>query len=156
MLELNLPPIQPRLVNDSVGVKIFDRLRKKFVLLTPEEWVRQHFVEYMIVHKGYPEGLMGNEVALTLNGTKRRSDTVVFDRNRRPLVIVEYKAPSVKLTQEVFDQIVRYNMVLHAPLLIVSNGLRHYCCMVDYKNCQVRFLADIPEYVELNTSPNDF
>lgn len=149
LTELSLPPIAADLYRDTSGVKIYDRLRRRYVSLTPEEWVRQHFVSYLIDHKGYPAPLMANEVALTLNGTSRRCDTVVFDREGHPAVIVEYKAPSVRITQKVFDQVVRYNMVLKALVLVVSNGLSHYCCRVDYKNRQVAFLADIPEYGEV-------
>lgn len=134
---------------DSTGTRIYDRLRRRYVALTPEEWVRQHFVEFLISEKRYPASLMANEVGLSLNGTLRRCDTVVFDRGGHPAVIVEYKAPTVVITQKVFDQIVRYNMVLKAGVLIVSNGLSHYCCRVDYKNRRVEFLADIPDFETL-------
>ncbi len=118
--------------------------------LTPEEWVRQHFVAHLTENLGYPAALMGNEVPLTLNGTSRRCDTVLFSsEGLRPVMIVEYKAPHVEITQRVFDQIVRYNMVLHARWLIVSNGLRHFCCEVDYENRKVRFVADIPAYHDI-------
>ncbi len=126
-MELNLPSFDIRLQRDDEGVKIFDRLRKKFIILTPEEWVRQHFVNYLINHKGFPESLMANEIGITLNGTRRRCDTVVFDKHGSPMVIVEYKASSIVISQSTFDQIVRYNMVLHARYLIVSNGMNHYC-----------------------------
>lgn len=151
LVELSLPPINADLHRDISGVRIYDRLRRRYVSLTPEEWVRQHFVSYLIDHKGYPAPLMANEVSLTLNGTSRRCDTVVFDRRGCPAVIVEYKAPSVQITQKVFDQIMRYNMVLKALVLVVSNGLSHYCCRIDYENRQVVFLADIPEYRDVLT-----
>ena len=128
------------------GKDIYDRLRKRYVALTPEEWVRQHFVNYLIGYLGYPESFMANEVGLTLNGTRRRCDTVVYDNTLRPRVIVEYKAPSVALTERVFDQIVRYNMVLKVEYLIVSNGIRHYCCRIDYSAGTYSFLREIPEY----------
>ncbi len=149
MIALSLPPIAAKLHEDSTGTKIYDRLRRRYVALTPEEWVRQHFVAFLITEKRYPASLMANEVGLSLNGATRRCDTVVFDRGGRPAVIVEYKAPTVSITQKVFDQIVRYNMVLRAGVLIVSNGLSHYCCRVDYKNRQVVFLADIPDFEAL-------
>ncbi len=117
--------------------------------LTPEEWVRQHFVEWLIGAKGFPAALMGNEVSLSQNGIARRCDTVVGDRSGHPLVIVEYKAPSIHITQKTFDQIVRYNMVLRARYLIVSNGLDHYCCHIDYETNSYRFLETIPSYNEL-------
>lgn len=148
---LHLPPthLEGKQCADGV-VRVFDRLRRKPVALTPEEWVRQHFVAYLIDSLGFPETLMANEVAITLNGTSRRCDTVVYSRQGLvPQVIVEYKAPSVAITQRVFDQIVRYNMVLQVEWLMVSNGLQHFCCHVDYANRRVRFLESIPAYAEL-------
>ena len=148
-MELNLPSFDIRLQRDDEGVKIFDRLRKKFIILTPEEWVRQHFVNYLINHKGFPESLMANEIGITLNGTRRRCDTVVFDKHGSPMVIVEYKASSKVISQSTFDQIVRYNMVLHARYLIVSNGMNHYCCRIDYDNMSYDFLKEVPDYADL-------
>lgn len=148
-MELNLPSFDIRLQRDDEGVKIFDRLRKKFIILTPEEWVRQHFVNYLINHKGFPELLMANEIGITLNGTRRRCDTVVFDKHGSPMVIVEYKASSIVISQSTFDQIVRYNMVLHARYLIVSNGMNHYCCRIDYDNMSYDFLKEVPDYADL-------
>lgn len=148
-MELNLPSFDIRLQRDDEGVKIFDRLRKKFIILTPEEWVRQHFVNYLINHKGFPESLMTNEIGITLNGTRRRCDTVVFDKHGSPMVIVEYKASSIVISQSTFDQIVRYNMVLHARYLIVSNGMNHYCCRIDYDNMSYDFLKEVPDYADL-------
>ena len=129
--------------------QVFDQLRGRFVALTPEEWVRQNFVRFLIEERGLPRGLMGNEISLTLNGLRRRCDTLVTDRAGAPLVIVEYKAPEIEITQQTFDQIVRYNMVLHAKYLIVSNGISHYCCKIDYDNNSYRFLHDIPPYGKL-------
>jgi hypothetical protein len=148
-MELNLPSFDIRLQRDDEGVKIFDRLRKKFIILTPEEWVRQHFVNDLINHKGFPESLMANEIGITLNGTRRRCDTVVFDKHGSPMVIVEYKASSIVISQSTFDQIVRYNMVLHARYLIVSNGMNHYCCRIDYDNMSYDFLKEVPDYADL-------
>lgn len=145
-MQLNLPPCKLNIRRTSTGDKIYDMLRKRFVALTPEEWVRQHFTSYLITHKGYPASLMANEVSLTLNGTSRRSDTVVFDRKGDPLVIIEYKASSVEISQKTFDQIVRYNMVLRAGYLIVSNGISHYCCHIDYDSHSYKFLPEIPDY----------
>lgn len=149
-MELNLPSFDIRLQRDDEGVKIFDRLRKKFIILTPEEWVRQHFVNYLINHKGFPESLMANEIGITLNGTRRRCDTVVFDKHGSPMVIVEYKASSIVISQSTFDQIARYNMVLHARYLIVSNGMNHYCCRIDYDNMSYDFLKEVPDYADLD------
>ncbi|MDE6648718.1 MAG: type I restriction enzyme HsdR N-terminal domain-containing protein [Muribaculaceae bacterium] len=125
-------------------LKVFDTLRRKYVALTPEEYVRQHFTAWMTGYLGYPASLMNNEVPLILNGTRRRCDTVVFRSDGSPSVIVEYKAPTVAITQKVFDQIARYNMVLHSRYLIVSNGLQHFCCSMDYEHDTYSFLRQIP------------
>ena len=146
MLRLNLPSYETKITEKEGKTQIYDVLRKCHVALTPEEWVRQHFVHFLIDHKGYPATLMGNEVAITLNGMKRRCDTVVYDKALKPRVIVEYKAPSVKITKEVFAQISRYNLILKVDYLIVSNGLQHYCWKMDYANSTFTFLQEIPEY----------
>ena len=127
---------------------IFDRLRRKFVALTPEEWVRQHFVNFLISRRAYPEGLMANEVSMVHNGCRRRSDTVIYDREASPLAVVEYKAPEVSITEKVFDQIVRYNMVWGVKWLMVTNGLQHYCCRC-LPDGTYKFVKDIPEYNSL-------
>ena len=147
MVALHLPAYDFKVQKRADGSwAVWDRLRERWVSLTPEEWVRQHFVEWLISEKGFPAALMGNEVSLTQNGICRRCDTVVGDRTGSPLVIVEYKAPGINITQKAFDQIVRYNMVLHARYLMVSNGLAHYCCQIDYADNSYRFLEDIPRY----------
>lgn len=149
-IELNLPPYSPRLQRSPDGtISIYDPLRHKWLVMTPEERVRQHFTAFLATHKGYPPSLMANEVALTLNGTRRRCDTVVFGHHGRPIVIIEYKAPSIPITQRVFDQIVRYNMVLQARCLIVSNGLTHYCCLIDYTTHSYTFLKEIPSWHDI-------
>ncbi len=141
---LNLPLVELRLRMEDKILKVFDPLRKKYVALTPEEYVRQHFTAWMTDSLGYPASLMSNEVSISLNDTKRRCDTVVFRNDGSPLVIVEYKAPTVAITQNVFDQIARYNMVFHSSYLIVSNGLRHFCCKMDYDSNSYSFLPNIP------------
>ena len=146
MLALNLPAYETKITENEGKRQIFDILRKCYVALTPEEWVRQHFVHYLIDHKGYSKALMGNEVSILLNNTKRRCDTVVYDRSMRPRVIVEYKAPSVRITKEVFAQISRYNLILKVDYLIVSNGIQHYCCKMDYTDNTFVFLQEVPEY----------
>ena len=151
MQELNLPSFERKVMMKDGKPAILDIIRRQYVALTPEEWVRQHFVHFLISHKGYPQALMGNEVQLKLNGMSRRCDTVVYDRALKPRVIVEYKAPTVNITQQVFDQICRYNMVLEVDFLVVSNGLRHYCCQVDAKNGSYAFLEDIPDYDTLKS-----
>ena len=146
MLALNLPAYETKITENDGKRQIFDILRKCYVALTPEEWVRQHFVHYLIDHKGYSKALMGNEVSILLNNTKRRCDTVVYDRSMRPRVIVEYKAPSVRITKDVFAQISRYNLILKVDYLIVSNGIQHYCCKMDYTDNTFVFLQEVPEY----------
>ncbi len=149
MMTLNLPPAELKLVQREGQTQVFDILRRRYIKLTPEEWVRQHFVHFLIHHKGYPEGLLANEVSLSLNSTTKRCDTVLYDQTAQPRMIVEYKAPHIELSQRVFDQISRYNIVLRVPYLIVSNGLQHYCCRIDYEGGRYEFLREIPQYDEL-------
>lgn len=149
--KLSLPdaPLQLRECADGI-MRVYCPLRGRYVALTPEEWVRQHFVWHLTRELGYPAPLLANEVSITLNGTSRRCDTVVYSpAGLRPQMIVEYKAPHISITQKTFDQIARYNMVLRVPWLIVSNGIRHYCCRVDYDAGRVRFTDHIPAYSEL-------
>lgn len=149
MLALNLPSFPLKITNREGKRYIFDTLRKKYVALTPEEWVRQHFTHYLLAYKGYPQGLLANEIQINLNGTRKRCDTVLYRRDLSALMIVEYKAPSVEITQAVFDQITRYNMVLRVKYLIVTNGLQHYCCRIDYRTQTYTFLPSIPDYPSL-------
>ena len=149
MQALQLPTYDIRLKETNGKTQVFDPLRRKFVALTPEEWVRQHFVNYLIHYKGYPQGLMGNEVKIQLNNTVKRCDTVLYRKDLSAQMIIEYKAPHIVITQNVFNQITRYNMVLKVDYLIVSNGLQHYCCKIDYNTMQCTFLRDIPAYTEL-------
>ena len=149
MLPLNLPSYPVKIQKRNGKNVIFDPLRQKYVALTPEEWVRQHFVHFLSDFKGYPKGLLANEIQLDLNGTKKRCDTVLFNRDLSAKMIVEYKAPNIEITQAVFDQITRYNMVLKVKYLIVSNGIKHYCCKIDYNTMKYTFLPDIPAYTEL-------
>lgn len=144
MLPLNLPNFDIKVKKTAEQLLVWDEARRKYVALTPEEWVRQHFVHFLIAEKGYRQELIANEVSISLNGTAKRCDTVIFDRQLTPLVVVEYKAPSVPITPKVFEQIVRYNMVLHVQYLIVSNGMRHFCCQIDYETRSYRFLKEIP------------
>ena len=146
MISLNLPPFTIKTTRREGRTVIFDFLRRRYVALTPEEWVRQHFVNYLVTEKNYPQELLANEVAVKLNGTSKRCDTVAYNRFLAPLMIIEYKAPHIEITSAVFDQIVRYNMVLHVKYLTVSNGIRHFCCKIDYEKQTYAFLEDIPEY----------
>lgn len=143
---LNLPPVDLRIRMEDGLLKVWDSLRHKYVALTPEEYVRQHFIAWMTDSLGYPASLMNNEVSITLNNTRRRCDTIVFRCDGSPAMIVEYKAPTVAITQTVFDQIARYNMVLKSRYLVVSNGLRHFCCEMDYATDSYSFLPKIPEW----------
>ena len=149
MLQLNLPTFAMNIKQEGGDDFIFDILRKKYVKLTPEEWVRQHFIHFLIEHKHYPASLLANEVGLCLNGTKKRCDSVLYQRNLSPQMIIEYKAPQINIAQKVFDQIARYNRVFRVDYLIVSNGMQHYCCKMDYKQQNVCFLPDIPDYASL-------
>lgn len=149
MQRLNLPEYQFNIKNKDDVFVILDTLRKRWVALTPEEWVRQNFVRFLIDDREFPAALMNNEISLTQNGIKRRCDTLVADRQGAPLVIVEYKAPTIEITQKTFDQIVRYNMVLRAKYLVVSNGMSHYCCKIDYETNSFIFLEEIPFYRDL-------
>ena len=149
MLPLNLPSFPFKLQQQNGKNVIFDALRKKYVALTPEEWVRQHFIRFLTDYKGYPKGLLANEIQLVLNGTKKRCDTVLFNKDLSARMIVEYKAPHIEITQAVFDQITRYNMVLKVDYLIVSNGINHYCCRIDYNTMSYTFLPEIPDYQSL-------
>lgn len=146
MNRLNLPSFEIKLSGTAEKPKILDILRRKYVALTPEEWVRQHFVHFLIGHKGYPQTLMANEMELRMGGKKLRCDTVIYNKVLKPLMIVEYKAPSVVINQQVFNQITTYNLLLHVDYLVVSNGMQHYCCKMDYKHQTYQFLEDIPEY----------
>lgn len=150
MPKLTLPPYPVRLREHDGRLDIFDMLRDRYVALTPEEWVRQHFVNYLIIVKGYPKSLLANEVSLKLNDMSRRCDTVLYDRSLNARMIIEYKRPDVVVSQKVFDQICRYNIVMRVDYLIVSNGLHHYCCKVDYENQSYEFLEDVPDYNQMN------
>ena len=149
MIELNLPPYNINIKNIDGQRKIFDVLRRKFIVLTPEEWVRQHFVHLLIDHKHYPTSLLANEVALQIGDKVIRADSVLYDTLLRPRMILEYKAPHIKLSQKVFDQIAAYNLLLHVDYLVVSNGIDSYICKMDYENQAYKFLKDIPNYEEL-------
>lgn len=143
---LNLPPRQLRLGRDGSGrVTVWDALRHKWVVLTPEEWVRQHVVAHLVLDLGYPPHLMANEVGLTLNGLRRRCDSVVWrGGTATPLMVMEFKAPHVTISQRTLTQAARYNLVLGAKALLLSNGLVHYCCLNDGTT-----LPSVPTYGEL-------
>ncbi len=125
---------------------IFDIIRKKFVVLQPEEWVRQHVIHYLIQDKGYPKSLINVEKSIQLHGITKRYDVVVFSTQGEISILVECKAPNIPVTQTTFDQIARYNMALRAKYLLVTNGLEHYCCQMDHAQEKYTFLAQIPDF----------
>ena len=149
MFRLNLPQYEIKIGEKEGKRTIFDFLRRKYVALTPEEWVRQHFTHYLTEHKGYPKGLMGNEVELHVGEKRLRCDTILYNKQGQPLMIIEYKAPTIQIQQKTFDQIAAYNLLLHADFLVISNGLQHYCCQMDYERRSYRFLTEIPDYTVL-------
>ena len=146
MQKLNLPNYNFNLKSNENKTLVFDPLRKKNVVLTPEEWVRLHFVQYLIQEKKYPVSLIAIEKQLIINNLKKRTDIVIFSPDGTPNIIVECKAPKVKITQDTFDQIARYNLKLNANYLIVTNGLNHYFCMLNKEEESYVFLQDIPNY----------
>jgi len=149
MESLNLPVAELRIVKRKGKDYVFDRLRKQFVRLTPEEFVRQQFVSFLIENKGYPLGRMANEVEIALGNLKKRCDTVLYNHYLQPLMIIEYKAPSIIINQKTFDQIARYNFTLQVPWIIVSNGIQHFCCCINKEKKEYVFINEIPEYEEV-------
>lgn len=146
MVQLNFPAYDFRFKNSENRCAIFDVIRKKFVVLTPEEWVRQHVVRFMLTEKKFPKSLINVEKLLTLNGLTKRYDVVGYNPNGSIRVLVECKAPHVKISQHTFDQIARYNMTLQSEFLMVTNGYNHYFCSVDFENRRYLFLPELPEY----------
>ncbi len=146
MIQLNLPQYKFKIKNSENKALIFDKIRKKYMVLTPEEWVRQNYVTFLIEEKKYPISLITIEKKLTVNGLTKRSDILVFNTKGEPEIIVECKSPSVKITQDTFDQIARYNLKLNANYLIITNGLQHLYCKIDFKKESYVFLPEIPDY----------
>jgi hypothetical protein len=149
MRKLNLPEYDFRYRTEGGIRKVLDTYRKRFVTLTPEEEVRQRFARYLVEEKGYPASLLMTEYALKLNTMSRRCDILIHKPAGSPSVLVECKAPEVKISQAVFDQAARYNLVFKVKYLMVSNGLKHYCCQIDFETQKVDFLSDIPHYQDL-------
>lgn len=142
---LNLPSHPFKIIDRDGKYFIFDTIRKKELLLTPEEWVRQHFIQYLINSIGISKNRISLEKGLRLNDMQKRTDALVFDSNGKPFLLVECKAPQVKITQDVFDQIARYNMYYKVPYIAVSNGIEHYFCEIDYECSSYRFLESLKE-----------
>ena len=146
MQKLNFPTYSFRFKNSENKVSIFDEIRKKFILLTPEEWVRQHVVQFLLQDKNYPKSYINVEKLIKINDLSKRYDGVVFQPNGDIFLLIECKAPEVPISQQTFDQIARYNLVLKAKYLMVTNGLNHYFCQMDFENEKYVFLRELPEY----------
>jgi hypothetical protein len=146
MQKLNFPVYSFRFKNSENKVSIFDEIRKKFILLTPEEWVRQHVVQFLLQDKKYPKSYINVEKLIKINDLSKRYDGVIFQPNGEIFLLIECKAPEVQISQQTFDQIARYNLVLKAKYLMVTNGLNHYFCQMDFENEKYVFLKELPDY----------
>ena len=146
MPQLNLPNADLKIKLVEGTTQVFDAVRKKYLILTPEEWVRQHFIYFLNVEKNYPLGLMGVEKLVKYNDMRTRADIVLYTTQGIPNMIVECKAPKVKITQHTFNQIAKYNSQLKVQYLVVTNGMKHYCCEMKYDTNKIKFLEEIPEF----------
>jgi hypothetical protein len=146
MKKLNFPVYSFRFKNSENKVAIFDEIRKKFILLTPEEWVRQHTIQFLLNENQYPKSYINVEKLIKINDLSKRYDVVVFQPNGEIYLLIECKAPEVQIIQQTFDQIARYNLVLKAKYLMVTNGLNHYFCQMDFENEKYVFLNELPAY----------
>ncbi len=149
MEKLNLPQYPIKTKEEGGTVYVFDSIRKKYLVLLPEEWVRQNFIQFLIQDKGYAASLIAIEKGLKLNELQKRADIVIYDHQAQPIVLIECKAPKVKINQEVFEQVARYNMVFRVPYLMVTNGLDHYCAKINFEENSFEFLKELPNYKEL-------
>ncbi|TGD59579.1 type I restriction enzyme HsdR N-terminal domain-containing protein [Flavobacterium humi] len=149
MQKLNFPAYSFRLKNSENKIAVFDEIRKKFVILTPEEWVRQHVVQFLLQHKNYPKSYINVEKSIKVNGLTKRYDIVVFRPDGSLFLLIECKAPEVSISQNTFDQIARYNMALESQYLMVTNGLNHYFCQMDFEKEQYQFLRDLPDFTKV-------
>ena len=150
MKQLQFPSYSFRFKNSENKVAIFDEIRKKFIIITPEEWVRQHVVQFLLRDKKYPKSHINVEKLLKINDLNKRYDIVVYNPDGSIFILVECKAPEIKISQHTFDQIARYNMTLNAEYLMVTNGLNHYFCKMDYEKEKYDFLPELPDYQSLN------
>tara|TARA_B100000745_G_C20044374_1_gene355987 strand:- start:70 stop:516 length:447 start_codon:yes stop_codon:yes gene_type:complete len=146
MPQLNLPKVALKTKSVEGTIQVFDVIRKKYFVLTPEEWVRQHFIHYLNTEKNYPMGLMGVEKMVKYNALKTRADIVLYTTEGKAKMIVECKAPNVKITQDTFNQIAKYNFKLKVPFLVVTNGMQHFCCKMDYEKNINCFLEEVPAF----------
>ena len=154
MQQLNFPSFEFKLRDINNRQEIYDPVRHRFVALTPEEWVRQHLIAYLTLIKNYPVSIIGVEKQLRLNKLQKRFDLVVFGRNASPFLLVECKAPGVEITEKTFDQAARYNMLLQAEYFLITNGLEHYTCRIDYEHKQYIFIEEIPGFERVNDQNN--
>jgi hypothetical protein len=152
MQKLKLPSYSFRIVEKNNRYEIFDENRRKWIRLTPEEWVRQHFIHFLVKEKMFPKSLMAIEKKVVINGLSQRFDLLVYDRKGNPLLIAEFKSPDVPINQLTFDQASRYNAVLRAPYFLISNGMDHFVCKLDFENRTARYLEEIPIFTELVSS----
>jgi predicted type IV restriction endonuclease len=152
MHHLNFPEYKFKMIQKSQKRFIFDKIRKRYVVLTPEELVRQNMIQYLISEKQYPLALIAVEMPLKVNNTQKRSDVVVYGRDGKPKLIVELKAPNITISQKTFDQIARYNMPLKVNYLIVSNGKQHYCCLYNHKLINYQYLKQIPDFSQISSN----
>ena len=146
MPHLNLPKVALKTKSVEGTIQVFDVIRKKYFVLTPEEWVRQHFIHYLNNEKNYPMGLMGVEKMVKYNALKTRADIILYTTEGKAKMIVECKAANVKITQDTFNQIAKYNFKLKVPFLVVTNGMQHFCCRMDYENNSISFLEEVPTF----------
>lgn len=149
MIPLNLPPYDIKLRKRGDRLMILDDIRRRYVALTPEEYVRQHFVHYLTEHLAYPPELLANEVRLQIGDKTLRADSLVYNRELHPIMIIEYKAPNIAISKKVFDQISDYNFLLHVDYLVVSNGMEIYCCKMDFESHKYVFIEGVPDYQNL-------
>jgi hypothetical protein len=149
LLPLQLPPYPFKITDQNGQLTMFDEIRKKNIIITPEEWVRQHFVQYLIRQKHYPKTLIKLEGGHKLHGMAKRSDIVVYNSAGSKILLIECKAPVVTIDQKTFDQIARYNMVHKVNLLAVTNGLQHYYCRIDFEKSNYQFIEELPDYKEI-------
>jgi hypothetical protein len=149
LVPLHLPPYAFKITDQNGQLTLFDVIRKKNIIITPEEWVRQHYVQYLINQKRYPKTLIKLEGGHKLHGKAKRSDIVVYNSTGEKILLVECKAPSVPIDQKAFDQVARYNMVHKVKLLAVTNGLQHYYCRIDFEKSDYKFIEELPAYEEI-------
>lgn len=149
MQTLNLPTFQFNFKREGKKTKIFDAIRGAYYVLTPEEWVRQNMLQFLIQHRNFPKGLISVEKGLKINGMQKRFDALAYQKNGEPILLMEYKAPQIKISQDSVDQVSRYNLNFKVPYLLISNGLNHCVAKINWEKKDFQFLQDIPYYEAL-------